>query len=224
MPGTLPVLFFGDLFSARVATVGRNPSDQEYLDRRGVLLAGSKRRFATLASLGVETRATLSDKRADEAIAWMRGYYADGKPVYGWFGALGRVARALGVSFQSGSAVHLDLVQEATKPTWSKLSGSEHEALLADDLLFLEWQIRTFPLGAVVCTSKTVGEHVRSRLGVQVKETGRMALIRWWVGWAEVEGRRVGFAGWNYPLARPTGLGREGEVQLGRLIADRLGL
>lgn len=222
VPGTLPVLFFGDLLRAEVATVGLNPSDQEYLDRRGALLTGAKQRFATLTSLDADSRASLTDEQADEAVEWMRSYYDHGKPVYGWFGALARVAEGLGASFQSGTATHLDLVQEATDPTWSKLPWGERESLLRADLAFLEWQIRAFPLRAVICTSKTVGVHVRSRLGVHVQEEGELARIKWWVGSAIVDGRRVGFAGWNYPLARPTGLGREGEVMLGELIAKRL--
>ena len=91
-------------------------------------------------------------------------------------------------------------------------------------LPFLEWQIRTFPLRAVICTSKTVGTHVMSRLGVDVEESGTLARIIWWIGAADVGGRHVSFAGWNYPLARPTGLGAEGERELGRLIAGKLDL
>jgi hypothetical protein len=43
-PGTLPVLFFGDLLEADVASVGLNPSDQEYLSKDGVMLAAHVRR------------------------------------------------------------------------------------------------------------------------------------------------------------------------------------
>lgn len=224
VPGTLPVLFFGDLFSAEVATVGLNPSDQEYTDRHGVLLTGSKQRFATLASLGATKRGELTDEQCDEAVRVMRAYYHPDKPVYGWFAALGRVIGGLGASLQDGTAAHLDLVQEATHPTWSALPQHERSRLLAEDLPFLEWEIRAFPLRAVICTGKTASDHVRARLGVDVEETGEMARIRWWIGRAHVDGRDVGFAGWNYPLARPTGLGADGEKELGKLLGNRLRL
>ena len=42
-------------------------------------------------------------------------------------------------------------------------------------------------------------------------------------GFADVDGREVGFAGWNYPLARATGLGAAGG-QLGELLAANLGV
>jgi len=91
-------------------------------------------------------------------------------------------------------------------------------------LPFLEWEIRAFPLRAVICNGKTVSVQLQRQLGVSVKEEGTMARIKWWVGFADLDGRRVGFGGWNLPLARPTGLGREGETALGKLLARRLGL
>ena len=222
--GTLPVLFFGDLLEAEVATVGLNPSDREYLSKGGLMLAGAAQRFATLDSVGATDRASLTDSQCEEAIAWMRDYYAPGKPVYGWFNALTRVVDGFGASFRERTATHLDLVQESTSPVWGDLSKAEKTALLEEDLPFLEWELRAFPLRAVICTGKTVSVNVRQRLGVTVAEEGELARIKWWVGFADVEGREVGFAGWNYPLARATGLGAVGETELGQLLAAKLGL
>src|SRR4051812_46832848 len=73
--GSLPVLFFGDLFSARVATVGLNPSDQEFLDRSGEELEGTSRRFESLRSLGALDRESLEVGQCERAIATMRRYY-----------------------------------------------------------------------------------------------------------------------------------------------------
>jgi hypothetical protein len=222
--GSLPVLFFGEPFSAQIATVGLNPSNREYTDPSGELLTGSRQRFATLASLGAADRPSLTDSQCDEAIRWMRGYFNPGKPVYGWFAGLERVARGWGASFAEGSAVHLDLVQEPTHPTWSALPSDERDRLLNNDLTFLAWQLRRFPFLAVICTGKTVSVHTQRALGVVVEETGRVARIEWWCGSASLAGRRVCFAGWNYPLARPTGLGAAGERSLGALLRNRLGL
>ncbi len=225
VPGTLPVLFFGDLLSAEVASVGLNPSDQEYLSKGGMMLVGPAQRFATLALLGADDRASLDDDQCAKAIEWMRDYYEPGKPVYGsWFNALSRVIEGFGASLRDRTASHLDLVQEATSPVWSDLDAAERENLLHQDLPFLEWEIRAFPLRFIICTGKTVSVHVRRQLNVEVEEEGTMARIKWWVGHGEVEGRQVGFGGWNYPLARATGLGRDGERALGELLAKRLGL
>lgn len=96
VPQSLPVLFFGDLFTAHVATVGLNPSDREYLDRHGIELDGAARRFETLTSLRAADRSFVTDKQCDHAIQTMRMYYRPGKPIYTWFRSLDRVARAMG--------------------------------------------------------------------------------------------------------------------------------
>jgi hypothetical protein len=219
------VLFFGDLFKADVASVGLNPSDQEYLARSGALLTGSGQRFATIHSLQAENRSSLSDDQCAEAVRWMRNYYRPGKPVYSsWFSSLGRVIEGFGASFRDGTSAHLDLVQESTCPIWSKLNGVERDELLRQDLPFVAWEIRAFPLRAVLCNGKRVGAELQRQLGVSVKEEGAMARIKWWIGHADLGGRRVGFGGWNIPLARPTGLDKKGEATLGQLLAARLGV
>lgn len=223
VPGSTPVLFFGDLFRARVATVGLNPSDQEFLGRDKQPLQGEARRFETLESLSAISRASLTNAQCATTIETMRSYFEPGRPVYGWFKALSRVTEALGASFPEGEAVHLDLVQEATTDKWSALPRTERDALLHGDLPFLEWQIRTFPLEIVVCTGKTVADHVRSRFRVEVVEEGEIALIRWWIGEAQLDRGPVRFCGWNIPLSQPTGLGAVGETKLGELLASKLG-
>lgn len=223
--GTLPVLFFGDLFGCEVATVGLNPSHQEYLTKDGAPLAGTAQRFATIHSLRADDRSLLSDEQCAEAVEWMRSYYDPGRPVYGsWFNALARVVEGFGASFRARGCAHLDLVQESTKPVWSKLGHAEREGLLRQDLPFVEWEIRAFPLRAVLCNGKRVGTELQRQLGVSVEEAGTMARIKWWVGHADIDGRRVGFGGWNIPLARATGLGRDGETALGQFLAERIGL
>lgn len=225
VPNSLPVLFFGDLFNARVATVGLNPSDQEYLDRYGIELDGAARRFETLTSLGAANRSVLTDKQCDRAIQTMQMYYRPGKPIYAWFRSLDRVACALGFKYEQGEVAHLDLAQEATYPTWSglsKASPAEFEALRRTDLPFLRWQLETFPLEVVICNGRTVLEEVVRLVGGQITKEGKLKRITWRVGTATIDNRRIGLAGWNIPLARPTGLGADGEQELGRILRSHL--
>ncbi len=74
VPGSLPVLFFGDLLAASIATIGINPSRQEYLTRSGLELEGLGRRFETLGSLAARDRSSLSVKQMQIAIERMRAY------------------------------------------------------------------------------------------------------------------------------------------------------
>jgi hypothetical protein len=226
VPLSLPVLFFGDLFTAGVATVGLNPSDKEYLDRGGTELDGAARRFETLTSLGVANRASLTDKQCEHAIQRMRTYYQPGKPIYGWFRSLDRVTRAMGYSYEVGEVAHLDLAQEATNPTWSKLaktSPAEFASLRSTDLPFLLWQLEMFPLHIVICDGRTAFTEVSHLIGGQVRKERTLQRVTWYVAAAMLNERRVTLVGWNIPLARPTGLGAAGESELGRIIKSHLG-
>ena len=223
VPGSLPVLFFGDLPAARIATVGLNPSKQEYLDQSGAQLQGSNRRFETLDSLDATSRETLSDHQIDRAISTMRSYFQPGMPIYSWFSHLDRVLTPLGASYGAGSAAHLDLVQEATNPTWSQLVKEqpvEAQALLQSDLPFLHWEIESFPLTLLICNGTTAFDHVIRLLNGRMIETGKLKRVTWRVAEAFIGPRRLHVAGWNIPLVRPTGLGLNGEVQLGELIGQ----
>jgi hypothetical protein len=221
---SLPVLFFGDALQARVATVGLNPSKFEYLDRHGRLLSGRSQRFATTRSLGAASREELSDVQADEAVEVMRGYYDDGKPVYGsYFRHLSNFLVGIGTSYHERGATHLDLVQEPTDPVWNSLGASERARLLERDVPFLIWQLEELPyLRAAVFAGKTVSQQFRARVPVTLEAIGSTKRIRWWLGTAQVGRRALPVGGWNYPLDRPTGLGTAGEIDLGKMFAREL--
>lgn len=223
------MLFFGDLFSARLATVGINPSYQEYLDRNGRELTGTARRFESLTSLGASSRAALTDEQCERAIAAMRGYFGPGRPVYAWFRPLARVTDALGASYTRGDAVHLDLIQEPTQPTWSALAAQfpqEASALLGADVSFLRWQLATFPLRAVVCNGMTPLRQVCALLDepVWVAEIaqGQIARVTWYAAHGAIGGRSLTVVGWNIPLSRPTGLTTPLKDALGRSLAQAI--
>ncbi|MEA2624388.1 MAG: hypothetical protein QOD06_433 [Candidatus Binatota bacterium] len=195
MPDSLPVLFFGDFLTASVATIALNPSDQEYTTPDGRLLVGAGQRFATLSSLVAERRDALTDAQCAEAINWMREYFGDAKPIYGWFAHLERFLEGVGFSYRNGSAVHLDLVQEATAPVWSGLQDDDKSVLLDLDLPFLDEQIRLSHFDAIFCNGRTVSDNLCARLGVVIRRRGELRRLRWWTGEATVGGETKVLAG-----------------------------
>jgi len=125
-----------------VATLGINPSSVEFLDRRGVLLAGDRRRLATLDSLGLPDYRQMD---ADSAVVVIDecARYFERNPYRRWFDPLDRLLRAgAGVSYYDATACHLDLVQWATSPVWGHLVEPARERLLAEDEPFLARQLR----------------------------------------------------------------------------------
>jgi hypothetical protein len=220
--GSLPVLFFGDAPAARLLTVGLNPSDQEYLDSRGEELDGERRRFHTLASLGASARSQMTETQCDQAVEMMRGYFTPGQPVFRWFRPLAHVVEAMGASFVGRTAAHLDLVQESTRPVWSLLSKAEQGALLAADRSFFRWQLSDLPARIVACNGASVLREVIEVTESETVNQGALKRVRWTVGRARAGGRIAGVVGWNIPLTRPTGLGAEGERELGRIFVAEL--
>ncbi len=57
IPGSTPVVSLGKAATARVATLGLNPSKREFASEKGVWLVGDQRRLATYDSLGVDDHA-----------------------------------------------------------------------------------------------------------------------------------------------------------------------
>ena len=143
--------------------------------------------------------------------------------MYAWFNHLDRVTRGMGVEYSSGQIAHLDLVQEATSPTWSKLSkvSPEEFAELRDlDLPFLKWELTSFPFQYLVCNGKTVLDQVIALIGFREVGSGSYARLKWRVGSTNLSGRNAWVVGWNLPLAQPTGLRSPDEFKLGRILLD----
>ena len=134
VPGSTPVLAFGDLCRARVATLGINPSGREFIEN-GRLLSGPRRRLATLKSLAAESAELLTDEQICTVIGDCAAYFDPGRnPYRTWFDPLDQVLRdGLGVSYYDGSACHLDLVQWATNPVWGRLDDRNAKKLLLEE-------------------------------------------------------------------------------------------
>lgn len=227
VPGSLPVLFFGDLLMAKIATVSLNPSRLEYLNKRGEELDGPERRFETLGSLRAGDRSSLSAGQCNRAISTMRGYFDPGRPAYSWFAPLARVAQGMGRPYSAREAAHLDLVQEATVLPWSKLAAErpeEVQMLLDQDRPFLLWQLETFPLEVLVCNGKTTLGSMVGLTGADVIAEGTLTPRRkWTVAVATVGSRTMAVAGWNMPLAQAPGMTREEQAALGTFLREELG-
>ena len=209
--GGLPVLFFGNIWEARVATVGLNPSKLEYLDPRRSELEGEQRRFESLRSLEVEDRASLTDQQCGAALDRMRDYFLPGRPVLTrWFRPLMKVIGGMGLSYEHGDVVHLDLVQEPTIKGWSDLDPTEWKALLADDLPFLLWELESFPISTVICNGATPLSDVLTLLGAKVVHSEAMKLVKLTAARARLGNARYRGAGLEPATGSANRFGRRG--------------
>jgi hypothetical protein len=204
VPGSTPVVAFGDVRNATVATLGWNPSKLEFLDSAGNELTGQERRLETLSSLGA---GDLSSAKHDVIHRVFQGCndYFQLQPYRKWFGVLEKVLHLQDVSYYNGTACHLDFVQWATDPTWRDLQRAAKQRLIGADLPFLRQQLAQEHIQLLLLNGSGIAKACSESLGFDLTETqlpGRPA-IRLFVG-RTPEGVRV--IGWNLNLQSSFGV------------------
>ena len=126
-----PVPVFGRLGQSRVASLGLNPSNREFVDRGGQELEGVARRFHTLSSLSLDCWADADLHHLRMILETCQNYF-DLNPYDRWFRVLDRAISSTSTSYYSSvaSACHLDLIPFATARKWAELNQDERRSLL----------------------------------------------------------------------------------------------
>ncbi len=169
VPGSTPVVSFGNATSARVATLGLNPSKREFLDKAGLELVGGERRLATHQSLGLVGLTSVSPEKVGAVLAECNGYF-NKNPYCPWFDQLEQIIKPSGFSYYDGSACHLDLVQWATNPTWRHLPVAVREQLIVADAEFLEQQLLNEKFRFILVNGTGVRLQLENRFGASLTE------------------------------------------------------
>ncbi len=151
-----PVPYFGKIARARVATVGINPSNLEFVDATGSPLVGSRRRLETLDSLRLSAWRD-ADGETVRTVARSCAMYFRLNPYRRWFDVLERVLAMGGHSYYSGNlAAHIDLVPYTTGTKWGELSPRVRRALIADGRLPLAELIASSSVDLLVLNGRSV--------------------------------------------------------------------
>jgi hypothetical protein len=152
-----PVPFFGDIENARLATVGINPSNREFLAEDGEELVGVNRRLPTLSSLQRSSWLDVEAVQIQELVQHCSTYFLR-SPYDRWFQVLERLLTPTGYSLyaKAGGACHLDLVPYATENKWGSLSSSAQRALLAASKDALARLLRDAQLNTLVLNGQSV--------------------------------------------------------------------
>ena len=170
IPWSCPVPTFGDLSKPRVATLGINPSNREFVDRSGKELRGGLRRFHTLNSLGLETWADADSRHLELILATYRSYFFT-NPYNAWFKKLDFVISGAGASFYAplANACHLDLVPFATERKWTELSRKQRSLLLALSGDTLGIILRDSPVRILILNGSSVVQGFQAVSGVSLR-------------------------------------------------------
>lgn len=166
-----PVPSFGDLGTSKVATLGLNPSNREFVDDSGEELTGPFRRFHTLSSLRLRTWSDADSRHLKMIIETCIKYFEQ-NPYDRWFRKLENVISGTNASFYSGSirACHLDIIPFATKAKWTELTGQQRTSLLSVSGDTLGLLIRDSPIRLLVLNGKSVVRHFEAVSGVKLDE------------------------------------------------------
>jgi hypothetical protein len=225
LPGSLPVVSFGDPSQATVATLSLNPSWREFESPAGVWLNGSRRRLASLISLGVTDPRELDDEQVATVVAECDCYFRGPNWYRGWFHWLESILSVSAAgSYFDGTACHLDLVQWATKPAQGELPPDVWERLVEQDHDFLRWQLSNTNVRVLLLNGASVVQwlqeaglvyEVEADVLPYIARNGRAKLR---VYRADADG--VVVLGWNRPLAGA--LSADGRLKLSAWLADAL--
>lgn len=165
-----PVPSFGDLSRARVATLGLNPSNREFVDDQGGELQGAHRRFHTLNSLGLKSWADVDSRHLYLIMDSCRTYFL-GNPYDRWFKRLDQIIADTEVSYYNTSApaCHLDLIPYATVRKWADLTFQQRSSLLrmAGDTLAL--LLRDSPVRVLILNGASVVDHFQQITGISLR-------------------------------------------------------
>lgn len=202
--GSTPVVSFGNPIKASVVTLGINPSHEEFQDSNKQILPFGKKRLVDHETLIGNSRDGITYEHAQEILQGCYRYF-DINP-YEWFAEIERVVlKPFLCDYKGGSAAHLDIIQWATDPVWSKIENKQDcQKMLDDDSDFLRFQLGAYDFKYVLMNGKTVVEQVKSLHLVDLQEVGTVsfgngdARSKVWRG--EADGKI--FLGWNFNIQR----------------------
>jgi hypothetical protein len=177
IPWSCPVLSFGDLSRARVATLGLNPSNREFVDESGNELDGPSRRFHTLKSLGLARWSDANVRHLHLIVDSWRAYFHT-NPYDGWFKKLDYIIGGTKASYYnaSGRACHLDLIPYATTCKWTALTARQRSLLLAVGGDTLGLLLRDSPVRLLILNGNSVVKQFQDIAGVNL---GKQTMRNW---------------------------------------------
>ncbi len=167
-----PVPFFGEVSTARVATVGINPSNREFVDGSGRELDAASQRLPTLGSLGLESWSQVDAEGVRSIVGACQTYFR-GNPYNRWFGVLERILTRSSASFYGGDIVacHLDLVPFATRGKWGDLDAADQDALLNASEGALGALLADSHVSLLVLNGRSVVKYFQAMAHVTLEET-----------------------------------------------------
>ena len=190
IPWAPPVLAFGNPVTSKVATLGLNPSNLEFMDGDGNQLLAPYNRFESLATLEARDWNDVAKRGVCRIWESCEDYFYR-NPYDQWFRRIERVLVGTGASYYTRigeTACHLDLVPFATSMKWSALSANQRSELIQLGVPSLVRTIKASDIRVLVLNGSGVVKEFNKLLGTKPLKTRQMP------SWSLQSGRVVGIA------------------------------
>lgn len=168
IPGSTPVISFGDFTKASVVSLSINPSSKEFLKGKGLLPANEKR-LVDRDVLGIGLNERLSEDHVERIWDGCCRYFDPDRNPYSWFNDLESILNYSDFSYFNGTASHIDLVQSATFPAWAQLTPQVKKELLEADYEFFKYQTALPSLEAILINGRQVYDVAKVTRGFDLK-------------------------------------------------------
>ncbi|GIV28934.1 MAG: hypothetical protein KatS3mg033_2031 [Thermonema sp.] len=119
---SVPIVFFGNIEKAEIATLSLNPSNKEFV-KKGI------KRLVDREVLGVKDNEKLNSQQAEMVYQSLLCYFKK-NPYKGWFNHLNKLFQNKGYEYYNDKIVHLDISPWATSDKWNKLSKDQRESII----------------------------------------------------------------------------------------------
>jgi len=215
---TTPVVYFGNYALAQACTISINPSDKEFLNEKNNILIGDDERLCSRKKLIKEDTDTLLKENVEEVLKYCDNYF-NNNPYKQWFNKIECMINKFGYSYgysydgkndnsEKKCCVHLNLVQWATTPFWSKIKNKEiKKEHIINDIYILEYLLKSKIFEKIFINGTTVANVIEEYLSIELKKIDmnftnkNKKIINYTLYTGNYNGIEV--TGWSTPVQSP---------------------
>ncbi len=157
VPGSVPIVFFGNIEKAEIATLGLNPSNIEFVHN-------GKRRLVDRKVLNVSDNQTLTPEQAEQVYDSLLKYFKI-NPYKKWFDPMNNLFKYKGFEYYNDKIVHLDISPWATSKKWSDLNKYEKKLII--DTSIIKCVIKKQKIKKLFINGKTAFEEIKEVLNLE---------------------------------------------------------
>lgn len=120
--GSIPIVFFGNVEKAEIATLSLNPSNIEF-EHKGIRRCVDRKHFK------ISDDKELTYEQAETIYQSLLLFFKV-NPYKRWFNPMNKLFQSKGYEYYNDKIVHLDISPWATSEKWAKISFDERESII----------------------------------------------------------------------------------------------